>query len=123
MPDNSSIAILLASAARTGTVSSRDQINRDARGAHIIISVSAVVGSPSVIFTIQGKDKASGDYYTLLDSEAITGVGITVLKIYPGATAVANAIASDVLPRVWRVNAVHANVDSITYSVGANVVV
>ena len=71
---------------------------------------------------IEGKDLISGKYYTVLASAAITGTGTTVLKVYPGITASANASASDILPRTWRVTATHANTDSITYSVGASVI-
>lgn len=111
---------LFASAARTATVNGDDVIGEPGRGLHLTINVSAVDATPSVVFTLQGKDTASGTYYTLLASAAITGTGTTVLKLYPGLSASANAIANDVLPSVWRVIATHADADSITYTVGAD---
>ena len=72
--------------------------------------------------TIQGKDHLSGKYYDLLVGVAITAIGTTILKVYPGIMASANVAASDILPLTWRVQFVHADVDSITYSVSAMVV-
>lgn len=106
-------------AARTATTNSGDLDNGQHRGLHVVIDVTAASATPSVVFTIQGKDEVSGQYYTLLASAAITGVGTTVLRVYPGLTAAANLVANDVLPKTWRVLATHADADSITYSVGA----
>jgi hypothetical protein len=113
---------LLASAARTATVATEIQTNNEARGVHVVIDVTAAADTPSVVFTLQGYDPLSQKYYTILASAAITGTGTTVLRVYPGSTVTANLSAADVLPRLWRVNAVHADTDSITYSVGASVV-
>lgn len=109
---------LLASAARTATTASPDLTNFNARGAHIIINVSAITTS-NLTVTIQGKDPISGVYYDLLVGVVITGTGITILKIYPGITAVANASASDILPRTFRVNCIKGDASSWTYSVAA----
>jgi len=109
---------ILASAARTATAASEIFTNSDYRGIDVIIDVTAVTSSPSVVFTVQGYDITSGKYYTLLASAAITGTGTTVLRVYPGCIAAANAVANFALPRQWRVNAVPGNSDSITYSVG-----
>ena len=113
---------LLASAARTATPTAVDQTNYNGRGGIIVIDVTAVGVTPSVVFTVQGKDSLSGQYYTILASAAITGTGTVVLRVFPGLTAVANTVVSDVLPRVWRVNAVHGNATTITYSVGVSMV-
>ena len=72
--------------------------------------------------TIQGKDPLSGKYYDLLVGVAIIATGMTILKVHPGITASANISASDMLPLIWRVQFVHADADSITYSVSAMVV-
>ncbi len=111
---------ILASAARTATTNGDDQFNGGARGVHVVIDATAATATPSVVFTIQGKDPVSGQYYTLLASAAITGVSTTVLRVFPGATVAANTVANDCLPGVWRVIATHADADSITYSVGAS---
>lgn len=116
---NNGTATVLASAARTATNQSADQTNYNWRGLHLIINVTAIVDTPSVVFTIQGKDPISANYYTILASAAIVGTGTTVLKVYPGITAAANLSVSDILPRVWRVDATHADADSATYSIAA----
>jgi hypothetical protein len=113
---------VFSSAARTETVNSDDIENMNGRGLKLVIDVTATTASPSVVFTIQGKDTVSGKYYTILASAAITGTGTTVLTVYPGLTASANVVGNDILPRDWRVNATHADADSITYSVGAQVI-
>lgn len=122
MADNRS-ALLLASAARTETVATGDQSNTQHRGAIVVIDVTAASDTPSVVATIQGKDEVSGKYYTILASAAITGTGTTVLRVYPGLTVASNLVANDVLPSTWRVNLVHADADSITYSAAAQLVV
>lgn len=110
----------LASAARTASVNTADLVNYNARGAKVVIDATASAATPSVVFTIKGKDPLSGKYFTILASAAITGTGTTVLTVYPGVTAAANVSVSDVLPRVWRVEAVAGDADSLTYSVGVN---
>lgn len=113
---------ILSSAARTATVNSSDFNNNEYRGAQIVIDVTAVAATPSVVFSVEGYDDISGQYYSILDSAAITGTGTTVLTVYPGATASANVSTGNVIPATWRITATHADADSITYSVGANLV-
>ena len=113
---------ILASAARTATVNSPDITNWVGKGAHVVIDVTADPSTASVTFTIQGKDETSGVYYTILASAAIAAVGTTVLKVYPGLTAATNTVANDILPKTWRVRAVAADAESLTYSVGASVI-
>lgn len=114
---------ILTSAARTATTNSADFINRNCRGMHIYIDVTAIVTAPSIVVTIQGKDATSAGYYDILISPAITAVGVQILKVYPSIGAIANQAAADILPRTWRVTVTHANANSITYSVGANMVI
>jgi hypothetical protein len=110
-----------ASAARTATPTPFDYTSGEtpARGMHLVIDCTAVVSSPSVVFTIQGSDPVSGKFYTILASAAIVGTGTTVLRVYPGLTAAANLVASDVLTSRWRVIATHGNSNSITYTAAA----
>lgn len=117
--DNAEISVF-ASAARTATHNSQDYINYGATGLALVIDVTAVTATPSVVFTIQGKDTLSGKYFTILDTAAITGTGTTRVRVHPGMTASANVVVKDAMPRVWRVLATHADADSITYSVGAS---
>lgn len=111
---------LLPSAARIASIDTADQDNQYWRGVIVTIDATGAAATPSVVFTIQGKSKLGTDYYTILASAAITGAGTTVLKVYPGLTAGANLVASDILPRVWRVSVAAGDADSLTYSVSAN---
>ena len=63
---------LLASAARTASINSSDITNVNHRGVTVVIEATAATLTPSVVFTIQGKDAVSGVYYTLLASAAVT---------------------------------------------------
>lgn len=119
---NNATEVVFASQERTATEASSDHTNRSARGLHLVIDCTAVTDTPSVVFTLQGKDPVSGKYYSLLVSAAITGTGTTVLKVFPGLTAAANTVANDLLPKVWRVLATHADADPITYSVAASLI-
>jgi len=113
-------AQVFASAARTATLSSATFRNGNYRGAQFVIDVTAIAATPSVVFSIEAFDSLSGKFFSLLDSVAIVAVGTTILRVYPGLLAVANLVANDLLPYQWRVTATHADADSITYSVGAN---
>ncbi len=110
---------VLASAARTAATQSADLPNPGARGVIVVIDVTVSAATPSLTFTIQGKSSLGADYYTILAAAAITGVGVTVLRVYPGLTAIGNLTASDVLPKVWRVDVAVGDADSVTYSVNA----
>jgi hypothetical protein len=115
---NEALSILLSDA-RVDDPSIPDFTNHQHKGLHLIIDVTAIDANPSVVFTIKGKDPISGKYYTILASAAIVGTGTTVLKVYPGITVTANLSVSDHLPLDWTVTAVHADGDSITYSLTA----
>ena len=114
--------IALASAARTASVNSADFTNVNCKGLHLIINITTIVATPTVIFSIQGKDPVSGVYYDILKTTSLNSTGRTVLKVYPGIGQIVNAAASDILPRTWRVEVVNFDADSITYSVGAQMV-
>lgn len=88
----------------------------------VTIHRTAATASPSVVPTIEGYDEVSGQWVTLLTGAAITGTGTTTLTLYPGVTVSANVAVSDVLPRTWRVTMTAADADSLTYSVGANLI-
>jgi hypothetical protein len=112
---------LLASAARTATPSDAALTRNDADSCavHVTINVSAVTATPIITPAIQGQDPASGSWYSILVGTAITATGLTVLKVGPGITAVANGAAADYLPAAWRLVLTHTDADSATYSVGA----
>lgn len=111
---------LIASAAFAATQNTADQQNLTGRGLRVVLDVT-VPGTGSITLTIQGKDPASGKYYTLLQGAAVTTLTTNVYEIYPGITAVANQAANLSLPRVWRVLVTANNANPMTYSVGATV--
>ncbi len=106
--------LVFASAPRTATVSAT--LPCEATEGLFYIDCTAVVSTPSVVFTISGVSP-SGTAYTILASAAITATGLTVLRVSPQLTAAANTIAKDMLPQALKVTATHADANSITYSV------
>lgn len=110
--------IVLASASRTATVTTDAIANNRCKGIHLVIDATAKTATPSVTPKIQGLD-ANGVWYDVLVGAAITDTGTTVLKVFPGASPVANAVANDYLPPTWRVVLTHGDADALTYTVGA----
>lgn len=109
---------ILASAARTATTNGQDMSNDAYQGVHVILDITAVPGGDSVTLTVQGKDPASGKYYSVLVGSAETTTGTKVYKVYPGIATLANGAANDILPTTWRVIVTHSAGTSFTYSVG-----
>jgi len=107
---------LFASAARTATPTAAEFYSNGARGLHLVIDATAIVATPSVVPTLDGKDELSGKWYNLLTGAAITGVSTAVLKIFPGITVAANLAVSDTIPNRLRLVMTHGDADSITYS-------
>lgn len=120
---NNQDAQLLAAAARTASVTLADFTNFNARGLVMVLDVTAVPTVETLTLVIEGKDSASGKYYTILQSTASAATGTVVLRVYPGLTASANLVANDVLPRTWRARVVHSASGSFTYTLGASLVV
>lgn len=85
-----------------GTVATGNLDTTQSKGCLVLINVTAVTGSLTV--TLQGVDPVSGATYNILASPAISSTGLTVLRVYPGLTASANAVANDVLPVVCKVS-------------------
>lgn len=110
----------LASAARTASANSGDLVNYNGRAIIVVIDVTASADTPSVVVTIRGKSTLGSDYYTILASAAITGAGVTKLVVDPRIAAVANLVAQHPVPRVFDIDAVAGDADSITYSVSVN---
>ena len=120
---------LLASAVRTATTNTTDQVNFGYRGVLLIYNVTAVVGTPTLQCTVECKDPSgTSDYIQLFAATAnITATGEYIFQLYPAATAVADASPSEaanrILPRTWRVTDVIAGTTSLTYSLGASYLV
>lgn len=97
------VGTALVSSARTAVqVNSADLSNSQWRGGQFIINISSYT-SGNYTPKIQGKDSASGNYYDLLVGSVVSSVATTVLRLYPGIPVVANAAASDILPKTFRV--------------------
>jgi hypothetical protein len=111
-------------AAASTTVTSTDMINTGYRGVKIGVNITAMTGTvPTLTVTVQGKDVASGTYYTLLVSTAIAVTGFTVLEVYPAVVAASNLVAGITLPRVWRVVATPGGTTpAITGTIGASMI-
>lgn len=109
----------LAMSARTSSPAVQTgQYNTVGRGLTVFINVTAVSGTPALTVFLDFLDPVSVTASRMLiQSAAISSTGLYRLVIYPGVDAVANQTVSDVLPRLWRVRAVHGNADSITYSI------
>lgn len=105
-PNVATPALITLASAGAGTTTGTDADSSHGSGLIVFVNITAVTGSLTV--TIQGKDVVSGQYYTILASAALTGTGLTVLKIYPSLTAAANLVANDVVPTVYRITAVVA---------------
>ena len=121
----SSDITVLTLAGATLTTNSADQTNPCARGVKVGVNITALGGTvPTLTITIQGKDVASGQYYTILGSAALATTGFTVMEVYPALIAAANLIAGLTLPRTWRVLATIAGTAPVvTATVGASLIV
>lgn len=118
---NIDTAALINAAGATTSQTGADQTNYNGRGLQVVLDMT-VVGTGSVTLTIQGKDAASGKYYTLLAGAAVVTNSTNLYTVYPGAPTTANASASLPLPRVWRVITTANNANATTYTVGASVI-
>jgi hypothetical protein len=117
-------ALVTLSAASAGG-NSTDQTNKNGRGLQVGINITAITGTaPTLTVTVQGKDAASGVYYTLLASTALNATGFTLLTVYPASPATANVSVPAPLPRTWRIlYAIGGTGPAVTATVGASVVV
>lgn len=113
---------VLASGARTTAQTSQDFVNEQHRGVKVVVDITAYT-SGSLTVTISGKDRVSGKTYTLLASAALAAAATTVLTVYPGLTAAGNLTATNVLPDLWQVTCAVGDATSITYSIGASLLV
>jgi len=114
--------VIFPSAARTATPTPVVVNTNRVKGVQVVIDVTAIAATPSVVFTLEVVDSLSGKFVPILTSAAIVGTGTTILTIGPGVTAVANVSSGQVIPENLRVNAVHGDADSITYSVSMHVI-
>lgn len=101
-PDRT-VAYITHTAASTGTTGA-DMDGGSGSGLLVFVDITAITGTtPTLTVTIEGKDKVSGKYYTILASAALNATGTTVLRVFPGLTAAANLTVNDTLPPDFRV--------------------
>lgn len=114
--------VVLASAARTATITSRDIINSYGRGLVLFFNISVVPGVDTLTLTVKGKDPISGTYYTIVAGTAQAGAALIIMRAYPGLVAAANLTVNDVLPKTFAVTVTASAASSFTYSVSANII-
>jgi len=134
--------MLLASAERTETTRSADQVNYHSRSVIVTLDVTEKAGvAPSIALALELLT-ANGDYVILLQGGAVIAVGRHSYmltpggagapsggayqetasegeRLYPGGVNDIDLVVGLALPLNWRVSVVHANADAITYSVAA----
>ena len=91
------------------------------RGVKVVVDITAITGtSPTLTVAVDGYDSASGQYYQMLISTALSATGLTELTVYPGVTATANVAASDHLPQYWHVSyTIGGTTPAVTGTIGA----
>lgn len=112
------LGAVISAAGATATQNTADYQNGSYRGVKVVLDMTTV-GTGSVTLTIQGKDGASGKYYTLLAGAAVITNSTNVYTVYPSLPATANVSANDVLPKTWRILVTANNANATTYTVGA----
>lgn len=122
-PNLNTGALITHTAASAG-VNGADQSNLSGNAITIVVNITAITGTtPTLTVTLQGKDAASGVYYTILASAALNATGTTVLNVFPGAPVTANLSANAILPKTWRViSAITGTTPAVTATVGASVI-
>lgn len=108
---------LLPSASRTTTQTSADLQNLAGQRIVVVLDMTTV-GTGSVTLAINGKDSASGKYYSLLTGAAVITNVTNRYIVSTGLTLSANAIAVDLLPPVFQIVVTANNANAATYSVG-----
>jgi hypothetical protein len=116
------------------TVNSAQLNNLDKQGAICTLVTTALSGSPSVLFSIQNFDVASGQYYNVVASLAISAPTINTpysIAVEPGITVVAAGTSSPLagatafpLSRIFRVQEVITGANTaVTGTIGCNLLV
>jgi hypothetical protein len=119
---------VLESQARTATptdasltISDNGQFTDTITDIHLVIDVTALALTPSVQPFLEGFDSLSSKWYSLVDSiAAVTATGTTTIKYGINTPVLANISNQGFIPIAFRLRMVHADTDSITYSVGMN---
>jgi len=110
---------LAVSAARTAELTTSTVTNTLYKGVIVVLDWTSETDTVTLTPRIEGYSTLGDDWYVMLQGAALTAVGVTVLRVYPGAVASANLIADDWLPPSWRVVVAVGDADSATYSINA----
>lgn len=108
------------------TVSSADQTGFNVSRVVCVYNQTATSGSPSVTFNIQNKDKASGLYYTLVTSAAVSSVtsnAPSFIAAGAGIATTSNVSANVPIAALWRTQVIVAgsSTPTVTGTVGCAV--
>ena len=124
---NNHAVSLLASAARTATLQSADQTCYNGTKMVVTVDISSITDTPSLTPYLQGKDSVSGNYFTIWTATAaLTATGTVMYLFALGGSGSAGSYTEAVnliVPRTWRLGMTHADSDSATYSVSADIIV
>jgi hypothetical protein len=109
--------VAFASAARTATPTAVAVANTyNHPRALIFIDCTDSADTPSVVFNILTECVGADDYFEIIDSAAVTGAAETVMALGVGAEVTDLATVFPPGRRI-QIAPVHADADSITYSV------
>ncbi len=117
---NKKVIEVFASGARTASPDPVIVPTEGAAGVYIVVEVTADPASASVVFNFDLYDPPSETDVTILDSAAVNSVSSNIYKISPALTASANLTSDEHVPPLLKISPVHADSDSITYSVGVH---
>jgi uncharacterized membrane protein (DUF441 family) len=86
------------------------------------VNISAISGAGAqLVVNIEGYDKGSDSWYSLLASAALNATGFTPLVVDPRIAAVANSVAQQPLPTQVRIRPVKGGTTStLSYSISAD---
>lgn len=117
--------VALASAARTASTPSADLVNQNAKGAAILLDITAV--SSGSITGLEVQAKVGSAYVTIASVTGLTlsAIGQYVVLVFPETldTAATISLIKTIIPRNWRLKVNHADTNSITYAVTVSYVV
>ena len=105
------------------------------KGGIFYLDITAEGGTATLDVKLQGLDVISGDWFDLGNNVMGTGAyafaqasgvttGPTILTVYPGLTASANAVCTGILPQVFRAHATVAgsSTPTFTFSLGVDLI-
>lgn len=114
-------AALLTAAGVSAQQQTGDYYAQNFKGITVALNVSSF-GGASLVVIIEGKDAASGNYFPLLTSGAITSKTTTSHTVYPGltpgSTADTASTSNNILPSVFRIRVTVAG-GTCSFTIGA----